>query len=121
MTEKQSQKIIQSNNFGGNLVNKSCSLVVPGLLDIARIQNNLELIDLSRSSLSRLKNLELFFARSKHSQFGHAGLESVLFELFDVSIVGDRDLPVAPISYLVDAGRQAEAWGNVTDLTCRFR
>lgn len=74
-----------------NRVDRHLSLVLPGLLDERTVQLS-------------LPALERVLARAEHRK-AQAGVEAGLFELFDVAMDPQQDLPVAAVSHVSDAGR----------------
>ena len=80
----------------GNQYKKSCTLVVPGLLNQA-CENKYQ-----------AKELELFLAKAKQQSHGRTGFEEVLFELFDVTASPGQACSVAPVCYLADADTIAD-------------
>lgn len=83
----------------------SCTLVVPGLLELAPIDH-----ELYRDEKSQYKELELFLAKAKQKSHSRSGFERVLFELFGMTDSPDQVLPVAPISYLADTDNRVTGW-----------
>lgn len=76
----------------------SCSLVIPGLLDLPTAE-----CKAAFAAIGRLPELELFFTRAEQSACGRAGLEATLFELFGVPVESHNDVPVAAASYQADS------------------
>lgn len=86
-------------------VSRSCTLVLPGLLDLPATESQSAF-----AQLGRLPALELFFSRAKRHRFSGAGMEAVLFDLFDVRRAADRDKPVAAATYAADTGQRNTDW-----------
>lgn len=85
--------------------NKDCTLLVPGLLNVLPDSN--EIGELPRREF---KELELFLARAISNKQDYLSCESVLFNLFDIPLSEENDLPVAPLTYLGDTGVSVTSW-----------
>lgn len=81
---------------------KSCTLVLPGLLDLPAAECMATL-----DAMDRMPELELYFTRAEQESFGRFGLEATLFELFGVPMETHCDLPVGAVSYQVDSKTSA--------------
>lgn len=77
-------------------VDRHLTLLLPGLLDE-------ETTPVSPPALKKV------LARADRRTV-RAGLEAALFELFGVAVQADRDLPVAAVGYVSDAGRVPEGY-----------
>lgn len=75
-----------------------CTLVIPGLLGLASPDCK-EIYD----HVGTLVELEKFLGRAQSQSTGCDGLENTLLNLFELERAPERDLPVAPLSYLHDA------------------
>lgn len=84
---------------------RSCALVIPGLLDLPSMD-----CEAAFDYVGSLPALEQYLARAQCKAFGRVGLESVLFDVFDVETAPEHDLPVAPVSYLNDTGQSPDSW-----------
>lgn len=86
-------------------VSRRCTLVLPGLLDLPAQESTEALTE-----AGPLPALELLLARARRGGFGRAGLEAVLYELFEADFATDRDLPVAATTYQADRMQPAPGW-----------
>jgi len=84
---------------------RRCTLVLPGLLDLPAAER-----ESAFAETGRLPELEWFFSRAQMQDFSGAGIEAVLFALFDVTVSPDADLPVAAAGYAGDTGQSATGW-----------
>jgi hypothetical protein len=98
------EKQDQSQSFADQY-NKNCTLLVPGLLN--SLLNNNESGVYQRDEY---KDLEIFLSRAKKTRQGRRSCEAVQFDLFDILIPRDQELPIAPISYLGDTGKSESNW-----------
>ncbi|MBN4079215.1 hypothetical protein JYT26_01100 [Beggiatoa alba] len=79
---------------------RNCTLVIPGLLDLPSAE-----LAPAFAQLGRLPVLERFFARANRQAFSGAGLEAVVFDLFEVERAPELDAPIAATTYVSDAGQ----------------
>ena len=86
-------------------VTRSCTVVLPGLLDLPAAESQSAF-----AHLGRLPALEQFFSRAKRQTFSGAGLEAVMFDLFAVERSSATDKPVAAITYAADTGQTSTGW-----------
>ncbi len=93
------------NSIDFKQLDRSCSLIVPGLLDLPSADCK-AIFD----HVGPLPALEQYFSRARCKAFGCAGLENVLFDVFGIEVTSEHDLPVAPISYLNDKGQSPDSW-----------
>jgi hypothetical protein len=94
-----------TSNKPSEQVNRRCTMVIPGLLDLPVAESASAF-----SQLDQLPAMELFLSRAKRQRFSGAGLETVLFDLFDVEQPADADKPVAAITYAGDTGEPSTGW-----------
>ena len=93
----------QVQELSNNQYKKSCTLVVPGLLNQSYEERSQEDRGVRCGNNSSLKELENFLAKSRQESHDPVGFEKVLFNLFDVTASADQAYPVAPVCYLADA------------------
>jgi hypothetical protein len=104
-------------------VERRFSLLVPGLLDLPVAERETAL-----AQLGQLPALERFLARARQQPFVGSADEpaveadhvitdhvttdyaSTMFALFGLPVSSSQDTPIAPASYLADAGQPAPAW-----------
>lgn len=86
-------------------ITRSCTVVIPGLLDLPADESKAAF-----AHLGRLPALEQFFSRAKRRTFAGAGLEAVMFDLFDVKRSSAADKPVAATTYAADTGQTGTGW-----------
>lgn len=96
---------LNTHNETAQPVTRSVTLVIPGLLDLPVAESKSAF-----AHLGRLSALELFFSRAKRQAFSGAGLETVLFDLFDVERSSAVDKPVAATTYAADTGQTSTGW-----------
>jgi len=88
-----------------NTQGRRCTLVLPGLLNLPSAE-----CESAFAETGRLPELEWFFSRAEMQDFPGAGIETVLFTLFDIAVSADSDLPVAAAGYTGDTGQPATGW-----------
>lgn len=93
----------QARESSSKKYKKNCMLVVPGLLNQPYEEHSTEDRKVGCENISQLKELEVFLAKSKQQSRGLAGIEKVLFEMFDLESFTDQTNPIAPVCYLADA------------------
>lgn len=95
----------QQNYTRARQFNKNCTLLVPELFKSFSVSDVIK-----EYQGNQFKDLELFLARSKGSQQDNNSYEAVLFDLFDIPLSDEDDLPIAPVTYLGDTGMSVTNW-----------
>ncbi|MBL1276331.1 MAG: hypothetical protein COB30_009590 [Ectothiorhodospiraceae bacterium] len=85
-------------------VSRTCTLVIPGLLDIPGEEQVSAF-----AQVGRLPALEQLLSRADRQTFSGVSLESVIFDLFEVKRAPELDTPIAPVTYIADSGKPLPA------------
>lgn len=83
---------------------KTLHLVIPGLFGPWPLHKDAEFPG------TRAATLEQLLARASVKPLGVTGTDATLFRLFRLSVSPDRDLPIAAVTRLIDAGHRQEGW-----------